>query len=226
MAIDTVSSPTMPVSAAGTTTVVPRDRSTALGKDEFLTLLVAQLKNQDPLSPLQPHEFAAQLAQFTSVEQLSNLSAAFAAQQETAALAALQSTTALGASLIGKEVVAQSDLVAVDADGSTALTFEVAGLAGNAAITLYDATGQAVATKALGNVGGGRQTLAVEGLPPGTYRAELTVTSSDGTAIPVRQLVAGTVDGLHFTQGLPTLRIGGLDIALDAVVEIQSPTQE
>ncbi len=52
--------------------------SSAVSKDEFLRLFVAQLKNQSPLDPLKGHEFIAQLAQFSSVEQLTNLNTSFA----------------------------------------------------------------------------------------------------------------------------------------------------
>ena len=52
--------------------------SSAVNKDEFLKLFVAQLKNQSPLDPLKGHEFIAQLAQFSSVEQLTSLNASFA----------------------------------------------------------------------------------------------------------------------------------------------------
>ncbi len=51
--------------------------SSAVNKDEFLKLFVAQLKNQSPLDPLKGHEFIAQLAQFSSVEQLTNLNTSF-----------------------------------------------------------------------------------------------------------------------------------------------------
>ncbi|MCX7635085.1 MAG: hypothetical protein N2Z74_04990, partial [Syntrophales bacterium] len=55
--------------ATGTT----QSKTQSLGKMDFLKMLVAQLKNQDPLKPMSGTDFAAQLAQFTSLEQLYNL---------------------------------------------------------------------------------------------------------------------------------------------------------
>ena len=58
--------------AAPTKTTTTTKKNDALGKDEFLKLLVAQMKNQDPMNPMDGQQMAAQLAQFSSVEQLIN----------------------------------------------------------------------------------------------------------------------------------------------------------
>ncbi|MCA0754039.1 flagellar hook capping protein [Paenibacillus sp. N4] len=66
-----------------------------LGKDQFLSILVTQLRNQDPMQPLQDKEFIAQMAQFTSVEQLMNMSSE---------LSLLRQNIGSASSLIGKTV--------------------------------------------------------------------------------------------------------------------------
>lgn len=66
-----------------------------LGRDQFLTLLVAQLQNQDPLQPIQNEDFIAQLAQFSTLEGIENLNASFSD------VLALQNLTQ-GANLIGR----------------------------------------------------------------------------------------------------------------------------
>ncbi|MEO3945100.1 flagellar hook capping FlgD N-terminal domain-containing protein [Gorillibacterium sp. CAU 1737] len=58
-------------SSGNTSTAAKADQS--LGKDQFMKILIAQLKNQDPMNPMKDQEFIAQMAQFSSVEQLSNM---------------------------------------------------------------------------------------------------------------------------------------------------------
>lgn len=66
-----------------------------LGKDQFLSILVTQLRNQDPMQPMQDKEFIAQMAQFTSVEQLMNMSGE---------LALMRQSIGSASSLIGKYI--------------------------------------------------------------------------------------------------------------------------
>lgn len=70
-------------------------QESTLGKDEFLKILVAQIKNQDPMKPLEDKEFIAQMAQFTSVEQLMNMSKE---------LKELKNSLGFSATLIGKSI--------------------------------------------------------------------------------------------------------------------------
>ena len=71
------------------------EKSTELGKDQFLSILVAQLRNQDPMNPMSDTDFIAQMAQFTTVEQLSNMSGE---------LALIRQNIGTASSLIGKTV--------------------------------------------------------------------------------------------------------------------------
>ncbi|HLA27738.1 MAG TPA: flagellar hook capping FlgD N-terminal domain-containing protein [Syntrophales bacterium] len=92
--------------------------SKLIGKDDFFKMLIAQLKNQDPMNPAQGSEFAAQLAQFSSLEQLSNLNTALAAQNSNYIMLA----NAQSVNLIGKEVTA------LNGDGKTTITGQVSAV--------------------------------------------------------------------------------------------------
>ena len=86
----------------------------ALGKDDFLKLLVTQLQNQDPLSPTDNTQFVAQLAQFSALEQMSNVSSAMQSLTSTSQLAQ-------GAALAGRTVTYQLG----DADAVTGVVGKV-----------------------------------------------------------------------------------------------------
>jgi flagellar basal-body rod modification protein FlgD len=89
--------------------------SKVLGKDDFLKMLIAQLKNQDPLNPQEGSEFAAQMAQFSSLEQLTNLNTTLEAQSQNS----LNLFNAQAINLVGKEITAQT---AAATDGTAATT--------------------------------------------------------------------------------------------------------
>jgi flagellar basal-body rod modification protein FlgD len=212
------------ISGSATTT---RQPGGALGKDEFLKILVTQLRNQDPLSPMDSSQFASQLAQFSSLEQLIQLNEGLATQTAASASSTLAINTSLGASLIGRTVLASGSQLIVGSSEQLSVTADIGGT-GTANIVVLDASGREVARRTLGTVSAGRQTLSwdndVDGVPElmsGTYTYELTVTNSDGAAVQVQPFVRGRVDGVSFQNGSVVLRVGGMDFALDQLAEIE-----
>jgi flagellar basal-body rod modification protein FlgD len=195
-----------------------------LGKDDFLKLLVTQLKHQDPLEPSKPEEMAAQLAQFSSLEQLVNLNEALSGQAEASAITTLAQKANVGASLIGRHVVARSNSLTVVADQPTSLTFQVGGSGGRAALRVLDKNGQEVATQDLGTVSAGRQRFVIDpgSVAPGEYTYEVAVVGEDGTPADVTTYSDGVVDSVQFEGGNLTVRAGNLTFTLDQIVEIDA----
>lgn len=207
---------------AGTST---SGNATVMGQADFLTLLITQLRNQDPLSPMDSQEFASQLAQFSTVEQLAEINGGMTEQIAASRTAAVLSETTFGAALIGRRVLAEGDQVVVGSDGSGQIQVDVGGEGGDATLTIFDAAGDEVATVDVGTVGGGRQSLALpDDLAAGTYTYELTVTDANGAAVAVTSFVSGIVDRLLFENGTIQLCLGDIRIALDALVEVAPAT--
>src|SRR5665648_348999 len=103
---------TTPDAASGSQTIMSND---SLGKDDFLKLLVAQMQNQDPLNPADNKDSIAQLAQFSSLEQMNNIATSMEALNQSMANFSQQSALTQGSALIGKWVSG------IDTDGVTAL---------------------------------------------------------------------------------------------------------
>jgi len=200
--------------------------SPTLGKEEFLQLLVAQLKNQDPLEPSNPEEMAAQLAQFSSVEQLININDQLATQAASndAMAQALNNSSAV--SVIGKDVLAAGNVVDVTGNGGEIVTVAVDGVGGPATLAIYDAAGFEVGSLALGPVGGGRQEIQIDalsaGLPAGRYTYDVSVTNASGEPVTVQTLMRARVDGVRYGAQGPVLFSGATEISLADVVEIIS----
>ncbi len=202
-----------------------RQNRTTLGADQFLTLLVTQLRHQDPMSPLEPHEFAAQLAQFTSVEQLTKLNDAAEIQSQQSQLVAALVQTQFGSGLLGREILAAGNQVEIPATGSARLPVDIGGSGGRATLKLTDVTGRVIATRDLGDLPPGRQTLSLPSdLPPGVHRVSLEVVASDGSKPRVTTYQSGLVSGIEFGDGGLTLKVGALKIPLGALVEIRPAT--
>ncbi len=196
-----------------------------LGKEDFLKLLIIQLQYQDPLSPMENTDFMAQLAQFSSLEQLqnvnSNLQANFLLTQSL--------NNSLATNLIGKRVIAQGNQVYLAGDEGEEITFALAADAG-VTVEVYDAAGNLVKTLKGGALSSGRNQIHWDGkdsdgnqLPPGNYTYKLTATDSDGNSVDVTTYSTGLIGGVRFQDGNAVLIMGDQEINLSDIVEILTP---
>ena len=210
-------------SSATTTDATPLGPGGKLGKDEFLKLLVTQLRYQDPMNPLQGEQMAAQLAQFSSLEQLVNIGDALKTQQtgNDALVAAVTNATAMNT--IGKEVTAVGDQVYLPANGTASVSCTTAG-DGQATLTIADANGKVLGSRELGFVSGGSHVFDVgsagAGLAEGGYRYYIDVKGSDGKAVTVETYTTARIDGITYGQDGALLTSGPLRIKPGAVVKI------
>jgi len=222
-----VTAPVIPTATPGATAApAGRNPKSVLGKDEFLTLLVAQLKNQDPTNPMDGQQMAAQLAQFTSVEQLMAINEKLAAQATTddATAKAISNSTAIAA--IGKAVTAVGNEVELPAGGDARVRGIVQGT-GQGTLSLRDARGTVVASRDLGLVRAGDQTFVLgelaAGLPAGTYTWQLDVRTTQGAVVPVTHFITGRVSGVEYGPAGAMLVAGRLRIPVGTVVSLGTP---
>ena len=201
--------------ASATTTTSGRN---AIGKDEFLKMLIAQLKNQDPLNPLDGTAFTAQLAQFSSLEQLQNINTqlgSFTRQQQS-----LSGSQAV--SLIGKEVLARGNTVQA-AGVPVTLSYRLEGDAAEGLVRIYNAAGEFVDALSFRNQKQGLNTLTWS--PPsslsGACTYEVIATDRAGRAVGADTLVQGEVTGVNYRDGAVTLSVGGREIAYGDVVSVK-----
>jgi len=98
-----------------------------LGKDDFLKLLITQLNYQDPMNPIQSTEFASQLAQFSSVEQLYNINSNLLKSIDASYATNRSITNALVANLIGKRVTVYGDSLRLESEKGVEFGYELKG---------------------------------------------------------------------------------------------------
>jgi flagellar basal-body rod modification protein FlgD len=168
---------------------------------------------------------AAQLAQFSTLEQMQQMNTTLAAQSgaQGALLGAIQTNAAMGT--IGHTVLAIGDEVQVGGNGATTqVTADIAANAVKATLNIYDANGKVVGSRALGAISGGRQTFALggalDGLRDGNYTYAIDAQDGDGNAIGVTTYTSGRVDGISSgTDGL-VLNLGALEIPYANVISV------
>lgn len=180
------------------------DKKNTLGQDDFLTLLVAQLQNQDPLNPSDPTEFTAQLANYSQLEQLFNLNDSMdklaASQDNSDRLSAL--------SMIGKQVLVEGSTFTLGED-TVEIGYKVDGTAGDIQLHIQDSTGRRVGTLHPTEHTAGNHFVTWQGmdengdhLPAGKYTIVVESQSSgEGESVGVSPLIRADVTGVDLGDG-------------------------
>ena len=197
-----------------------------LGKDQFMTLLVAQLQNQDPLNPMDSTGFTAQLAQFSSLEQLQNINSNLG--DLSTIQASLSNTQAV--SFIGKTVISSGSEFEVTNGAPDGIHFNLKDDAAAVKVGIYDAAGNFVATIDKTQMTAGEQTVAWDGVnqsgskvPDGKYRFEVIAIDAAKQAVGVDTYINGKVTGVNYKDGSVYLMANQIEIPLSSVISVAEP---
>ncbi|MFO1014494.1 MAG: flagellar hook assembly protein FlgD [Caulobacteraceae bacterium] len=213
---------------ATTSSKIDASRSRLADSEEtFMKLLTTQLKNQDPLSPMDSTQFIGQLVQMTSVEQqiygnqlLENIAGQGAGTMSSAV------------NLIGKTVTAEGNIATLPAGGTTRWDYTLPTAATAAKLEVLDSAGRVVwsgdADKSAGthafNWDG--KTSAGSAAPAGDYRLVVSATNSDGAAMTPITYVTGQATAIEMINGVPTVTIGKTKAPVSSVISVTNPPQD
>jgi len=194
-----------------------------LGRDQFLTLLVAQLKHQDPLNPLESADFTAQLAQFSSLEQLFGINESLDGIKE--AVAAKASDNVLD--YIGRSVKTLDNSILVKNGTTESNVYELEDGA-DVTISIRDDEGLVIRTIYAGWQVAGEHELIWDGrdnqgsvVGDGVYTFELEATDEEGFIVPYDTYLVGEVTGVTYYGGDPFLMVGDKLLAPENIIEVR-----
>ena len=209
--------------ASSATGAATSQKTLASNFDTFLQLLTTQLKNQNPLDPLDTNQFTQQLVQFAQVEQQ------IRQNQQLETLISIektaQSTTALA--FVGSRVAIDGQTAKLTNHQAT-WTFNVPKPV-NATVTIRSSTGQTVYT---GNfsMNPGTQTFQWDGRdgtgtqwPDGNYTISITGKDAAGQTVAIPTEIEGVVDSVDLTKSPPEMSVGGQSFTLDKIKRVIRP---
>ena len=199
-----------------------------MGKDEFLKLLTVQLKNQDPMNPMEQGKMAAELAQFSQLEQLSNLNTSFEKFGNNKAV----EDKFYGASFLGKEVVTSGSSLDYKGEGSQAdVLFQLPKPASRVLVRIFDSKNSMVGEVWKENIGRGNQTISWDGQrldgafeKAGEYRTQVMAWDDTSEPIEVKTKTTGLVESVFFEDGETVLLVDGKKVFLRDVDSFHVPT--
>ncbi|MDO1560079.1 flagellar hook assembly protein FlgD [Brevundimonas sp. 2R-24] len=199
--------------------------SLAQNYETFLQLLTAQLKNQDPLSPVDSNAFTAQLVQMAGVEQqiLTN--------ELLTGLVGASATGLNGAvQYIGKEVTAAGAAVRLQ-DGQATWSYELARQAEGATLEILNGQGEVVWRGAAPELGEGVHDFTWDGrnsagdqlADGGVYTLRISAAAAGGAPVDSQVLIRGRVTAVELYDGQPYVTVGGSVLPLSQIISVAQP---
>ncbi|MBN8554437.1 MAG: flagellar hook assembly protein FlgD [Deltaproteobacteria bacterium] len=196
----------------------PVNNGTKMGKDEFLKLLLTQLKAQDPLNPTDSSEFVAQLSQFSSLEQLTNLGT----KMDNLVTISGASNAANSVSLLGKDIRADGNKL----KGPTSVFYELDKNAKSVKLEIRKLDGTVVRTIENLDTKSGLQEVKITDLPAGDYTFRVEAKDLEGAEMKPALSVADRVKGVSFSGNVPVLLMeSGNEIPASQLIEIREPAK-
>ena len=205
------------------TDVSTQKTSDLMSQDVFLNLLVTQLKNQDPLNPMQNQEFVQQLASLSTVGQLKSVN------DNLTSLGLYQASINNGqsVSMIGKDIKAKGSTVSLDSSSTAEIYYNLPSDAATVEVSIFDNAGNVVKTINENDVAAGDHDVTWDGcdtngspLASGNYKFEIRAKDKSGADITALTFLSGRVDGVSFGTGGPELLINGQKVSISDVYEV------
>lgn len=197
-----------------------------VSKDDFLKLLVTQLQKQDPLNPSDPTQFTSQLAQFSSLEQLTNVNTNLTGLSTQDLLNSRMSA----AGFIGKKIQVNSSTLSVNSGKTNAVQYSLPSDSTATSVNIYDSSGTLINVVSLGTQSAGSHDFTWNAtgsngskMADGNYKFEITGQDSAGHALTTTCTTTGQVTGVSFDPtGQTILNVGNTRYGLSEVQSISA----
>ncbi|MEY4578616.1 MAG: hypothetical protein RL701_3319 [Pseudomonadota bacterium] len=208
---------------AASAAAVPANPKGDLSEEAFMKLLVAELKQQDPMDPMQAREMVAQLASLTSVQKLTTIEDKLTLLHD----GSVASTSMQSANLIGRTVTAQKSRLQLSGIGLPTGGYTLPSAADSVSVKVLNSEGKVVRTLELGAQKAGQQSFQWDGrsdgkarLSNGAYTFDVTAKNAQGTTVPASTQVSGLVSEVTFENGAAEVVVGGARVSLADVTQI------
>jgi len=199
-----------------------------LGQQEFLHLLTTQMRNQDPMNPLDGTEFASQLAQFNTVEQLIGVNDELKILKSSQELMSVSMINSMATSLTGKNVKALSDQVQLAAGSTSTIHYELNNSAEEVEVIIKNSAGDEVRREVLSGVPSGSNSWEWDGknsegrsVAEGQYTVEIVAKNGD-SEVGSLTFTEGIAEKVRFQGDGVYIMVNGIPVPISDVQEVSS----